>query len=515
MKSRVFFNVSLMFNTYTSVYYIIKNVERAIMKGRTSNIERLKQQQAKRPRTAEEKTPEEIESEKIRNTVKNLEDGSREEQAAYLKKLSATNPAQAKQLEEHFAIIHQLKTIRDAVEARKQNPEEQVEIARPALPKSIRNDLQKFASRVDALADAEYEVRQGKFLIKNVADHVAYTRKLREAEQLENEKQAKRIEEEKVAEAKRLKEEEEFRRAEAKLERAVIEEVNNVLATEEAYSEAVRKEVERQIDEEKQCAIEEMKQRLAEEQRLLQEQAAQRLAEEQQRAEQERLRREYEAAQKQKESEKPFVVKETGEIVNKRTGVNSKEKRELYQKLYAEQVAKRRVRTALVVIAAIVFTPLSLLISLPLWFRAKRNEPIKKVEDTISNFREVKNKKRAWRDDQHQTHKDRLECTSDKKIVRYMDAHKFKEHMEFKNQTLEHLNDHKTPSARDKRKLLSNSFFAEAKAKAAEQQAKAKVIAAEQQAKARVKAAEPEAKKLIKHYRELEEKNNGPTYLGL
>jgi hypothetical protein len=64
-----------------------------------------------------------------------------------------------------------------------------------------------------------------------------------------------------------------------------------------------------------------------------------------------------------------------------------------YTALYQDQLKKRKIRTILVIIAAIVLTPLSLLISLPLWLKAKRNETIQKIEtsnDVINNVRHTR-----------------------------------------------------------------------------------------------------------------------------
>jgi hypothetical protein len=74
----------------------------------------------------------------------------------------------------------------------------------------------------------------------------------------------------------------------------------------------------------------------------------------------------------------------------------------IYIDQYKLQLNARRIRTLLVVLAAIFLTPLSLLISIPLWLRAKHKEPIQNITTTPAILACVKANRGAFWHSHHQ-----------------------------------------------------------------------------------------------------------------
>jgi len=67
------------------------------------------------------------------------------------------------------------------------------------------------------------------------------------------------------------------------------------------------------------------------------------------------------------------------------------------QEQYEKQEKNKKLRIAYVVLAAIFLTPLSLAVSLPLYFRAENNDPIKKLKTTNDELTQVKQKRETLR----------------------------------------------------------------------------------------------------------------------
>lgn len=68
------------------------------------------------------------------------------------------------------------------------------------------------------------------------------------------------------------------------------------------------------------------------------------------------------------------------------------------------QQEKRNFKTFLVILFAIILTPLSLIVSIPLWIRAKRDEPIQQVTTSVSDYEEVKRRRKLMRGDEPKMH---------------------------------------------------------------------------------------------------------------
>lgn len=71
--------------------------------------------------------------------------------------------------------------------------------------------------------------------------------------------------------------------------------------------------------------------------------------------------------------------------------------KDLYTKQFDKQIKNRNIRTALVIVAAFIFTPFSLLVTIPLWLRAKRNEPIREIIISDKQLDDAKSKRQAWK----------------------------------------------------------------------------------------------------------------------
>lgn len=69
----------------------------------------------------------------------------------------------------------------------------------------------------------------------------------------------------------------------------------------------------------------------------------------------------------------------------------------LYEAEYQKQLPRRRLFTALVIVGAFVLTPVSLLITVPLWYYAKKNERIQKVTSTLEDETTIRSNRRAWK----------------------------------------------------------------------------------------------------------------------
>jgi hypothetical protein len=90
---------------------------------------------------------------------------------------------------------------------------------------------------------------------------------------------------------------------------------------------------------------------------------------------------------------------------------------QLKRSQHKKQQKQSKIRTALVVLAAIFLTPLSLFVTLPLWYRARKkanlNNPIQKLVTTQKEVDAVKEKRKIVRDG----HKKKKDYDKPKKIV--------------------------------------------------------------------------------------------------